>query len=243
MSVTDHDTVAAIPEVRTAAAALGIAVVDGIEVTAVHDRRDVHMLGYFIDPSNGEFGVFLQDQRRRRVERIHEIGARLARLGVTLDVDGLIAKVTRHPEASVGRMAIARALVKAHQVGSLQEAFDRFLGAGRAAFVPRTGKSPVAVIDVIHKAGGIASMAHPGVTRQPAIMVGLVAAGLDAVEVYHSDHAPEVIRELQQFATQHDLLVTGGSDFHGDDSRDRPLGRSALPVVEFERLCTARQRV
>lgn len=243
MSVTDHDTVAALIDVRRAATALGIAVVDGIEVTAVHDRRDVHMLGYFIEPSDISLGVFLQEQRRRRVERIREIGARLARLGVPLDVDALIARVAQRPGASAGRPVIARALVRAGRVTSLQEAFDRFLGSGQAAFVPRTGKSPAEVLDVIHQAGGIASMAHPGVTRQPALMATLVGAGLDAVEVYHSDHTPDVTRELQQFATQHGLLVTGGSDFHGDGSRDRPLGRISLPVAEFDRLCTAQRQV
>ncbi len=241
MSVTDHDTVAALAEVRRAAAVLGIAVVDGVEVTAVHNGRDVHMLGYFIDPADVGFGVFLQEQRLRRVERIREIGVRLARLGVPLDVDGLIARVARNPGASVGRPVIARALVRAGQVASLREAFDRFLGAGQAAFVPRTGRSPGEVIEVIHQAGGIASMAHPGVTRQPAVMASLVGAGLDGLEVYHSDHSPEVTRELQQFAAQHGLLVTGGSDFHGDDSRDRPLGRISLPVVEFERLRAVRR--
>jgi predicted metal-dependent phosphoesterase TrpH len=242
MSVTDHDTVAALAEVRRAAATLGIAVVDGVEVTAVHSRRDVHMLGYFIDPSDEGFGLFLNEQRRRRVERILEICARLARLGVLLDVDGLIARAVRNPGASVGRRVIAGALVKAGHVASLQEAFDRFLGSGQPAFVPRTGEVPAEVIDVIHRAGGIASMAHPGVTRQPALMAALVGAGLDAVEVYHSDHAPEVTRELQQFATQHGLLVTGGSDFHGDDNRDRPLGRISLPVAEFDRLRAARRQ-
>jgi hypothetical protein len=219
---------------------LGIAVVDGVEVTAVHNGRDVHMLGYFVDPSDVDFGRFLDEQRLRRVERIREIGVRLARLGVPLDVDGLIARSARNPGASVGRRLIAGALVKAGHVASFQEAFDRFLGAGQPAFVPRTGEIPAEVIDVIHRAGGLASMAHPGVTRQPALMAALVGAGLDAVEVYHSDHAPEVTRELQQFATQHGLLVTGGSDFHGDDSRDRPLGRISLPVPEFHRLRAAR---
>lgn len=142
MSVTDHDTMAALPEVRKAAAALGIAVVDGVEVTAVHNGRDVHMLGYFIDPADVGFGGFLQEQRLRRVERIREIGARLARLGVPVNVDGLIARAARNSGASIGRPVIARALLRAGQVASLHEAFDRFLGAGQAAFVPRSGRSP-----------------------------------------------------------------------------------------------------
>jgi predicted metal-dependent phosphoesterase TrpH len=244
MSVTDHDTVAALSEVRRAAAPLGITLVDGIEVTAVHDGRDVHMLGYFIDSDDAGLASFLQEQRRRRVERAREIGARLARLGVPVNVEALIARAARRPGTSVGRANLARALVRAGYVATVHEAFDRFLGSGQAAFVPRTGKGPAAVIDVIHRAGGLASMAHPGVTRQPAVMAGLVGVGLDAVEVYHSDHTPQTVRELLRFATECGLLVSGGSDFHGDDdSRDRRLGRTTLPVMEFERLSTARRAV
>ena len=134
---------------------------------------------------------------------------------------------------------IARALWKAGHVASLQEAFDRFLAAGQAAFVPRTGSPPHEVIEVIHRAGGIASMAHPGVTKQPLLMAALVERGLDAIEVYHSDHPPDVRLELAAFASEHDLLVTGGSDFHGDDGRDRALGGVTLPAAEFARLKTA----
>ena len=243
MSVTDHDTVAGLAEVRRAADAAGIELVNGIEVTAVHDGRDIHMLGYFIDPADLAFNAFLAEQRHRRVDRVREIGLRLERLGAAIDVDVLLQRVSHMPGASVGRPVIARALVAAGHVASLQDAFDRFLASGRPAFVPRTGESPAAVVDRIHAAGGLASMAHPGVTKQPAVMSALVAAGLDAVEVYHSDHSPDMQRELLAFAREHQLLVTGGSDFHGDDdTRARPLGRTTLPRAEFDRLCQASTR-
>lgn len=240
MSVTDHDTIAGLGEARRAAASLGMTLVDGIEVTAVHEGRDVHILGYFIDPSDEGFARFLTEQRRRRVERIRVIGARLASLGAAVEVEGLIARAEQSPGASVGRPVIARALVEAGHVATLREAFDRFLGTGQPAYVPRAGKTPAEVVDLIHGAGGLASMAHPGVTKLPAVMASLAAAGLDAVEVYHSDHSADTIRELQQFATAHRLLVTGGSDFHGDDSRDRPLGRVSLPAADFARLSRTR---
>jgi 3',5'-nucleoside bisphosphate phosphatase len=244
MSVTDHDTVAGLGEVRRATLPRGITLVDGIEVTAVHDGRDVHILGYFIDPDHAGFAAFLQEQRLRRVERAREIGARLARLGAPLNVEALIARAARRPGTSVGRPMLARALVRAGYVATPHEAFDRFLVLGQPAFVPRTGKSPAAVIEVIHQAGGLASMAHPGVTRQPAVLAALAVAGLDAVEVYHSDHTTETVRELRRFAAEGDLLVTGGSDFHGDDdNRARRLGHSTLPSAEFERLISARRVV
>jgi predicted metal-dependent phosphoesterase TrpH len=243
MSVTDHDTVAGLAEARRAADAAGVELVDGIEVTAVHEGRDVHMLGYFIDPAAAAFNAFLVEQRHRRIDRVREIGMRLERLGAVIDVDALLQRPSHTPGASVGRPVIARALVAAGHVASLQEAFDRFLATGRPAFVPRRGESPAMVVERIHAAGGVASMAHPGVTKQPAVLASLVAAGLDAVEVYHSDHPPEMQRELLAFAIDHHLLVTGGSDFHGDDSRDRPLGRVSLPRADFERLWKAAARV
>lgn len=236
MSVTDHDTVAGLADVRRAADRARVELVDGIEVTAVHDGRDVHMLGYYIDPADVPFNAFLREQRQRRVDRVREIGARLAVLGAPIDVEALVARAARTPGASVGRPVIGRALVAAGHVSSLQEAFDRFLAAGQPAFVPRIGEGPAAVIERIHAAGGLASMAHPGVTKQPALMWTLVDEGLDAVEVYHSDHSPDMQRELIEFARNHRLLVTGGSDFHGDDSRDRPLGRTTLPREDFDRL-------
>lgn len=243
MSVTDHDTVAGLGEVRRAADAAGIELVNGIEVTAVHEGRDIHMLGYFIDPDDVRFNAFLVEQRHRRVDRVREIGRRLERLGAVIDVDALLQRSSHTPGASVGRPVIARALAAAGHVASLQEAFDRFLATGRPAFVPRSGESPAMVVERIHAAGGVASMAHPGVTKQPAVMGALVAAGLDAVEVYHSDHPPDMQRELLAFAIDHKLLVTGGSDFHGDDSRDRPLGRVTLPRPDYDRLRKAAQRL
>lgn len=243
MSVTDHDTLAGFDEARRAADAAAIECIPGIEITAVHEGRDVHVLGYYIDPGNVPFNEFLAEQRQRRMTRVRDIGLRLARLGVAIDVEALLERAASMPGVSVGRPVIGRALVAEGHVATLQEAFDRYLASGRPAFVPRTGESPAAVIAQIHAAGGLASMAHPGLTRQPDLLTALVGDGLDAVEVFHGDHSPEIQRELTSFAQQHGLLVTGGSDFHGDDdSRDRPLGGSVLPREEFERLRVAARR-
>jgi 3',5'-nucleoside bisphosphate phosphatase len=239
MSVTDHDTVAGLAEARQAASEHGIEFVDGIEITAVYLGRDVHLLGYFFRPSDESLTTFLASMRMRRVERVREIGARLATLGVPIDVDALLEVATRSPGVSVGRPAIARALIDAGHVASMQEAFDRYLATGQAAFVPRVGCKPEEVVDVIHRAGGVASMAHPGVTKQPTVLASLVTRGLDALEAYHSDHLSPTRDDLLTFARTHHLLVTGGSDFHGDDSRHRPLGGVALPASEFGRLKAA----
>ena len=243
MSVTDHDTVAALPDARRAAEATSITFIDGIELTAVHLGRDIHILGYFIAIADPALTEFLQEQRDLRTERIRLIGERLAAIGAPIDVDALLAKVASRPGSSAGRPLIARALVRGGHATSNRDAFDRFLGTGQAAFVPRVGPTPFDVVEMIHRVGGVASMAHPGVTKQPPLMAALVTAGLDAIEVYHSDHSVDMRRDLQTFVTTHRLLATGGSDFHGDDDRDRPLGGVTLPQADFARLeAAARQR-
>jgi predicted metal-dependent phosphoesterase TrpH len=244
MSVTDHDTVAGVAEACYAAARCEprVDVVAGIEITAVHDGRDIHILGYFLDTGSAALAMFLRAQRASRVERVFEIGERLSALGVGVDVDDVLESAAARPGTSVGRPSIARAMVEAGHVGSFTEAFDRYLGNGQAAFVPRRGQTPQQVLEVIHTAGGLASMAHPGVTRQPALVGTLVDDGLDGIEVYHSDHPPAIRAELAVFAARHRLLVTGGSDFHGDDSRARPLGGVTLPSADFARLQEAAAR-
>jgi len=231
ISVTDHDTVAAIAEVTTAAAASGIRVVPGIEITAVQDGRDVHVLGYFFDAESERLAAFLVAQRERRVSRVRDIAARLSAGHVFVDVEPLIHAAAARPGSSVGRPQIAREMVRAGHAGSVQEAFDVWLASGRPAFVPRTGPGPAEVIEVIHDAGGVASFAHPGVTRRDDLIEPLVSRGLDAIEVYHSDHSPEATATYRRMAKQLGALVTGGSDFHGEDGKPERAHRAVLGVV------------
>ena len=239
ISVTDHDTVKSIDEVTARAASMGIRVVPGIEITAVDNARDIHVLAYFIDHRSPALAAFLDRQRALRVGRVREIGVKLAALGVPLDVEKILGPSIDHPGTSVGRPQLARALVAAGHVESVQEAFDRLLANGQPAFVPRTGIGPADVIRIVHEAGGIASMAHPGVTKRDDLIGPLAAAGLDAIEVYHSDHDHEAEREYIRVADRFALGVSGGSDFHGDSStaperaRRSTLGVVHLPAAAF----------
>ncbi len=243
MAVTDHDTTAAVAEVRSLARARGIEAVPGIEITAVDAGRDVHMLGYFIDPDEPSFLEFLAVQREARIRRIELIGERLAELGVPIDVGPMVDVVRSQPGRAIGRPVLARAMLAAGHVASLQEAFDEWLGDGCQAFVPRIGPTPEVVIDVVHKGGGLVSLAHPARTKVAKRIPELRDAGLDALEVFHWDHDAELVAHYSGLAADLGLLVTGGSDFHGDASHAPSPGSVTLPADAWARLRAARHGV
>jgi predicted metal-dependent phosphoesterase TrpH len=240
LSVTDHDTVAACAAVSAACAAAAIEFVPGIEMTAVRDEADVHILGYFIDPQSAGFLAFLASQRQRRIDRVGQIIARLAKLGITLDADAIVRPAIADPGRSIGRPWIARALVAGGYVKTANEAFSTWLGRGRPGFVPREGAAPDTVISQIHRAGGVASMAHPGLIGRDEWIAGLADAGLDALEAYHTDHDEQATVHYRAMAQQLGLAVSGGSDYHADESHGSPNpGSVSLPRDEYMRL-TAR---
>jgi predicted metal-dependent phosphoesterase TrpH len=242
MAVTDHDTVAAVAEVRALAEAKGVAVHPGIEITAVEDGRDIHVLGYFLNPEEPRLLEFLRVQRETRVTRVHTIAARLAELGLPIDLAALLEEAGRNLGRSIGRPQIARALQQAGHVADTKEAFDRFLGNGGPAYVGRPGSPPEVVIGIIHRAGGVASLAHPSRTRIDMRIEALAIAGLDALEVYHSDHDEAAVHRYHNMASELGLLMTGGSDFHGDPTHGIEPGTSILPPAEWQRLHAARRR-
>jgi predicted metal-dependent phosphoesterase TrpH len=240
-SLTDHDTTAGLAAAAAGARAAGLGFVTGIEITAVDDGRDVHVLGYGIDPASAPLLAFLAEQRGNRRARITEIEARLAALGMPIALaprDG--APGGGDGGKSIGRPVVARALVAAGYVGSVQEAFERFLLPGCPAFVPRTGAPVAEVVATIARAGGLASLAHPGETKKDASIAGWVEAGLPAIEVWHTNHDDAAVARYAEMASRWGLLATGGSDFHGDDAgRACRIGEVGIPADAFARL-TAR---
>ena len=239
MAVTDHDTTAAVAEVRAAAHARGIEAVSGIEITAVESGRDVHILGYFVDPRNPQLAGFLARQRAQRIARVQAVGDRLAQLGLPIDIIPMVAQAREDDGRSIGRPQVARAMVAAGYVADTRDAFDRWLATGRPAFVPRAGAPPEEVIAILHGAGGLASLAHPGQTAVDARIPAYSLAGLDAIEVYHPDHDAASIARYRELASRLTLLMTGGSDFHGDPSHGVEPGSSALPEDAWLRLRAA----
>jgi predicted metal-dependent phosphoesterase TrpH len=238
LSVTDHDTVSGCAAVAAACGAAAIEFVAGIEVTAVFDGVDVHTLGYFIDTGSPAFAEFLSEQRRVRIDRLRQMVALLARHGIVLDADAILKPAIDDPSIAAGRPWIARALVEAGGVQTTNDAFGLWLTPGRPAFVPRVGAPPEEVIDRIHAARGIASMAHPGPrVRDEWLTRWADNAGLDAVEAYHPDHDAQTTRRYVELAARLGMAVSGGSDYHADQSHGgRSIGSVSLPRAAYEHL-------
>jgi predicted metal-dependent phosphoesterase TrpH len=243
LSVTDHDTVGSCEAAAAAGREAAIELVPGIEITSIVDGRDVHVLGYFIDPRSEPLAAFLRQQRDNRIDRVRQMIARLGTLGMALDADAILEPALRDPSVAVGRPWIARSLVAAGHAATSSEAFERWLVHGRPAFVPRSGAGPAEVIGRIHDAGGLASLAHPILVRQDDWLPTFARQGLDALEAYHTDHDPAATRKYLDLASRLNLLVTGGSDYHGDESHGSPSpGSVSLPRDAFERLKARREQ-
>lgn len=238
LSVTDHDTVDGLEEARGAADAAGLVFVSGIELSAYWRSVEFHILGYFIDPANPGLRAFLDVTREARRTRLQAMLTRLHAMGMRVPADDVLA---RAPNGNVGRPHLARAMVERGFVGSADEAFDRYLGTNRPAYVPRPDVSVAEAIGVIRKAGGIASLAHPGLHNRDEAISDLMAAGLTAIEVYHPKHAFGRARRYRGVAKQHGLLISGGSDFHGIDEGDHASvpGLPCLPEADYEQLLAA----
>ena len=240
IAVTDHDTVAGLADARRAADREHLRLVDGIEITAVESGRDVHVLGYFLNPSDRGLARFLEQQRATRVDRTREIGKRLCDLGYAIDVDGLLDAVACGGR-SIGRPAIADALVASGHAIDRQDAFDRWLGEDGPAYVARKGPSLADVVAAIAAAGGIASLAHPGVLGIDAEIPAFASAGLQAIEACHRDHDAAAEARYRAMASSLGLAVSGGSDFHGEHERVRSgiqarPGSVVLPEDDFAAL-------
>jgi predicted metal-dependent phosphoesterase TrpH len=221
IAVTDHDTVASVDEVTRLAAPHPLRIVPGVELS-VHDDsgKEVHMLGlHLADLALMESSlVSVRDGRRTRAAKIVE---KLNAAGVAITFDEVLRESAN---GAVGRPHVARVLMKSGKVGSLQEAFDRWLGAGRVAYVEKERLSIAAGIDLIHRSGGIAVYAHPGGEGTRERLAPMVDLGLDGVEVRHPSHGAEEIKRLRGVANALDIVPSGGSDWHGATNGYRVLG-------------------
>jgi 3',5'-nucleoside bisphosphate phosphatase len=238
MAVTDHDTMAGVPEAAEAAARLGMTFVPGIEITSVHGGRDVHVLAYFLPDLTPELRRLLAEQRQNRMARAEEIARRLAAAGAPIDVEALKEAGAALGGKSLARPQIAQALIAAGHVSTVAEAFERFLSEDGPAYVPHTGASPMEVVAHIAAAAGLSSLAHPGYTKKDEVIPPMVEAGLVAIEAFHSSHDAAAVAHYLEVARVFNLGVSGGSDYHGAGTRRSEFfGVVNLPREHYEGLC------
>lgn len=236
VALTDHDTVTGLGEALEAGRAMGVEVLTGVEVSAWRDV-DWHVLGYGFEAGDPTLGALFGRAREARLSRAARMVELLAELGRPVSLEAVLREAGA---GVVGRPHVARALYKAGQVGSVREAFDLYLGDGKPACVPKLRVSPEEAIELIHRAGGVAVAAHPGCYGGPDALEPLRAAGLDGVEVDHNLHDADMTRRLADYAAQHGLVRTGGSDFHGPRAGIAAVGSVRIP---YERVVELRERI
>lgn len=229
IALTDHDTIAGHPEAIAAGREFGVRVIPGIEISSLAPQGEVHILGYGVEPDDGATRDTILSLRATRERRARHILDKLYRLSIVLDFDHLRSLAG---DGMIGRPHIARAMVEKGTVRDVQEAFDVYLAEGKAAFVPNDALDPFEAVDLIHRARGIAVIAHPAFVRGDveSLIASLIARGLDGIEVYYPDHTSDQISRFADIARSADLVVTGGSDFHGLSSDAvHAFGEIALP--------------
>ena len=233
LALTDHDCVRGIAEAREACREEGIAFVAGIELGVGVGEDEVHLLGYGIDAKGRTLQHTLDLLAGERLDRMEKMLAALARQGVTVTLDQVRAETGG---GIIGRLHLAAALVRAGHAADLNEAFRRWIGAGRPAYVRRSLLNLREAIDLIREAGGVPVLAHPGVTRRDELIEYLVRLGVRGLEVYYPKHDFVDVSRYRKMCAKFDLIATGGSDFHGTGKDDPPPGAASTPPEEFYKL-------
>ncbi|MGI8586889.1 MAG: PHP domain-containing protein [Chloroflexia bacterium] len=239
LAVTDHDTTAGLAEARAAAEPLGIEIVNGVEFACEMPHGEIHILGYLFDAENSALAARLAWLREGRDERGREMTAKLNTLGVPVSWER-VREIAGG--AAVGRPHVAQALVEGGWATDMRDAFDRYIGLGGPAYAARRRMTPDEVIDLMRRAGGVASLAHPArIADLEQTLPSLVAAGLAGMEAYYGEYDPATVSLLVKIADRHNLVPTGGSDYHAREIKDHAM-LGACPTVPADTVDRLRAR-
>ncbi len=235
-AVTDHDTLAGYVEVRSLLKTGDPELVPGLELSVTINDDDVHILAYLFDPENPELLGALEDFRAKRMERGRKIVEKLRTMGIEVPFEAVQEAANG---SVIGRPHIAETMVTLKKVASYQDAFDRYISKNSPAYVPKAVLAPDRAIELIHRAGGVTVLAHPFIDDMARHLDMLLHFGLDGIEVYHSSHTSRDVDRLKRMAKRHNLVISGGSDFHGREGRFGMVGSLAVP---YECLAGLKQR-
>ncbi len=234
LGITDHDTCDGIAPAAQAAEGTWLEIIPGIEFSCFQQKRDIHILGYFLDCHHPELLEQLHKFQNARVERVYKMIDKLKEQGVDNIIPEDVLKLAESD--AVGRPHLASVLVDKGWVSNIRSAFDRFLADDRPAYVPKFKQTPYEAIELIHQAGGAAVLAHPAVTNVDELIPGFVDAGLDGLEVYYPPRYSHTVRFYEGLARKYSLLMTGGSDAHGEDRSHGRIGDIKIPYSLVEDL-------
>jgi predicted metal-dependent phosphoesterase TrpH len=229
ISIADHDSVAGIDAAIEAGKKHGVEVIPGVELSSGFEGRELHILGYFVDWRDKWLQNKLSAIQEARVDRAKRILEKLRSLDINISYNVTIVIAG----GAVGRPKIAQAIFNRGYVQTVQEAFERYLGIDRPAYVEKYPLQPAEAIRIIQKAGGIAALAHPVFAKTDEILPQLVDQGLQAIEVYHSRHDASDTRHFEQLAKKYGLLIVGGSDAHG---KEVPVGAVRISYEFVEKM-------
>ncbi|MBI4306609.1 MAG: PHP domain-containing protein [Chloroflexi bacterium] len=243
VAITDHDTTGGLPAAFERLARYPqLRLIPGIELSAESDGSEVHLLGYFIDIGDPDFQSLLIRMRESRADAARRTVEKLRTLGVHISWE----RVLELANGAVGRPHIARAMLEAGYIKSMQDAFDRYLGDNGIARVPRQKLTALEAVQLVHRLGGAAAIAHPRtVDDVERVVAQLAEAGLDGIEVYAEKYMPEQRAQYQQLAGRNGLLECGGSDYHanGTEGEVIPGAPGVLgPALEVPDLLLERAR-
>jgi predicted metal-dependent phosphoesterase TrpH len=242
IALTDHDTVAGVaPALAAAKAFPELTVIPGVELSTDEPEGEVHVLGYFIDYTNAELVARLDRMRNSRRERAQAMIDRLGDLGIEIEWSR-VQEIAG--SGSVGRPHLARAMLEKGYITSLKEAFTNYIGRDGPAYVERRKLTPVAAVELILRVNGLPVLAHPLTAHDPkALVIRLKAAGLVGMEAYYKDYSTAEVGQLLSLAGEHNLVVTGGSDYHGlDTEQEAIIGGVDVSLSAAEQLMALAQR-
>jgi hypothetical protein len=240
IALTDHDTAAGIEPTQEAARGKDIELLPGVELTSEYDGLEIHILGYLINYRDKELIERLDFLKKNRVERAYKILDKLKNIGMELNPEEVfaIAKL-----GTVGRLHIARAMLKKGFVGSISEAFYKYIGDKCPAYICGFKLSPSEAIKLIREADGIPVLAHPYSMNRNELIPEFVAEGLMGLEVYYPEHTQSMVNFYLNLAQKYNLLVTGGSDCHGSAKPEVKIGSVKLPYDLVEKLKLAKEKL
>lgn len=238
IAITDHDTLEGVGPTREAAKAHNLEVLAGVELSSQFEGKDIHILGYLVDDRKGPLKELLLQMQDSRVERIRRMLDRLKTFGIDNIALEEVCALTH--SKSVGRPHLAEILVQKGWVSSIKEAFDKYLAEGAAAYEGKYKISPGEAIDLIRQSGGISVLAHPMLTQVDHLLPRFVDAGLGGIEVYYPNCSDSIIKFYERIAQKHNLILTGGSDAHGEAKKHTCVGKQRIPYALVEILKTAK---